>query len=1176
MHLHHGGMWIDVKISNMAVGSDIMESQDISEPKSQLPAGKMSGQDNNAVPKCLIFDPPNDTQMTSSILSLTSSLTSPVDSGVQLLDSESDITSVMSMSGTACDLDTSCSYDVPNTIVSNTPVKESDNNYPACLIIENCKENSLAKELLAPSTPNVMTKSDIANQNTTITCDYGVYSSSAPNVDIGFKKPTESASSDVQCDSEDSKIDIELKTDIDNKPDIDIVPGKENTELQTEQISSEPVITLESDNVMHVSVSEEANEHSKLEQPIAQPTDTEVKPLPPPDEQIVFRRQRKKKSSKSDTPKKRVSFHEDILNSTKIDDIHINHGFITHQPDISMSFFNFDSVRKRDVVKGRYSWAAEGDTPYYHRNASEREVKSEIYMNSRYSSTSSSSTGSVDSSSSNSLCDNEQSSDGISHTPSQKLPRSSCLKKRSTTKHIDTHIVQEDIGSSLKSRKSESNLLDSNIFGSLKNILSFSTSVPLAERGVPEGQEDVGVYSCSQPTAKSKRNSFASSSDSIVSKSLDRSDKIPEIPKKVGNLNIELSKNSMKLGPSDGFYPNYPNVDMPANVVLCDSNVYEHKGISYSYEYDKFQKSLENAKVQKPKSSTVYQMLLQDLNFFKKKEKEKSENDLKALAESQPAVTSTPTKESKNNSKKSTRSSIADWSSDTETISDFSETISSKHLSSPKHKVNKANHYAVQSFKSDNSDTKSEAESSKFHNLKPATSKSSLINRFLRNVTMKKLLDAKLQKRQKTRTNKCMGLYMRGVKPDAALCNTLDKELEEEINKGQKMIIAIDENLGSSIMIKLKKEVFRNPQEKLVNSFYNQFVLPYPELNTIMVGPNAHTIHFSNADREMQFIISTGSSDITGDLIGQLEMAIRKENNAALPAVRHLSMREMAQLKSAVLKQTTVDKDEEYFHYSVVNVQDVSAEPASTPLGPIKSGPLMFKTANDIRWETGYFILKGGVLYILSSPSNRLPLRALPLGGGACLGAHRTPYCLRPHTFELLLGSVILQLAAPDEYVASEWLQVLVQAASGLYNSHEANHTQSCTLLLTNQHILTMREKFPCGNPISEYTAQALSCAAISDLTAFRIPLAEQSWCILEFACREVHETSGDLVLYFATNAELERFISTLEMLWAYNNIRDDSFPLCTLPEDESISKKCADAYRMLQGAWSSINLVLQ
>lgn len=41
---------------------------------------------------------------------------------------------------------------------------------------------------------------------------------------------------------------------------------------------------------------------------------------------------------------------------------------------------------------------------------------------------------------------------------------------------------------------------------------------------------------------------------------------------------------------------------------------------------------------------------------------------------------------------------------------------------------------------------------------------------------------------------------------------------------------------------------------------------------------------------------------------------------------------------------------------------------------------------------------------------------------------------------------------------------------------------------------------------------------------------------IQEFACREVHESSGDWILYFTTNSELEKFISTLEMLWAYQN----------------------------------------
>lgn len=53
-----------------------------------------------------------------------------------------------------------------------------------------------------------------------------------------------------------------------------------------------------------------------------------------------------------------------------------------------------------------------------------------------------------------------------------------------------------------------------------------------------------------------------------------------------------------------------------------------------------------------------------------------------------------------------------------------------------------------------------------------------------------------------------------------------------------------------------------------------------------------------------------------------------------------------------------VSQEEEYFHYSLVNVQDASLEPDSTPLGPTKKGSLMFKTSNDLRWETGYFILK--------------------------------------------------------------------------------------------------------------------------------------------------------------------------------------------------------------------------
>lgn len=74
--------------------------------------------------------------------------------------------------------------------------------------------------------------------------------------------------------------------------------------------------------------------------------------------------------------------------------------------------------------------------------------------------------------------------------------------------------------------------------------------------------------------------------------------------------------------------------------------------------------------------------------------------------------------------------------------------------------------------------------------------------------------------------------------------------------------------------------------------------------------------------------------------------------------------------------------------------------------------------------------------------THRLPSLVLPLSNGYCLGAHRlSPHLSRPHTFELQLncgiaegGNIIrkLQLAAADEYEASDWLQALVQSASGV------------------------------------------------------------------------------------------------------------------------------------------------
>lgn len=535
-----------------------------------------------------------DTTMTSSTVS---SLSSPLDSGVQMLDSESELTSVMSNSGFGCDGDTSLEfektfkkdgqtdlkkdivYEKVNKVDLEKPYEEVKNMIQTEKIFKKFVDQPIIMDEVHKSYQNkerVMTISDIANQNVTDDYKLLVTTHSAPNYFDKFDKPFESTDSPSTLETENHCDDVfEMEHPIKNV---------ENNDLMNVSLTSYELLdyTLQNRNLsvenvdMHVSLSEEVNENLKLSltNEFASPQpETVVETFPVDDnkteEQIVFRRQRRKKS-KSDTPKKRVSFHEDILNSTKIDDIHINHGFITHEPDVSLCFFQRGFIRKPDVVKGRYSWAAEGDAPFYEKQNLDREIKSDIYINnSRYSSTSSSSTAS----NSSSIDEEDSDQNYDKKEPNLKSkPKSSCLKKtKHTKKYIDTNIVQEE--TNLRKKKSETNLLDSNIFGSLKNILNFSSSVPLVERGVPEGQEDLTIYSSSHDLSNTNKiKSFGS----LKLKNFETIEVITPTP--INKLMV--AKNNLKLTKGEGFYPNYPvsQQNLPSNIILCDSNVYEHKG----------------------------------------------------------------------------------------------------------------------------------------------------------------------------------------------------------------------------------------------------------------------------------------------------------------------------------------------------------------------------------------------------------------------------------------------------------------------------------------------------------------------------------------------------------------------------------------------------------------------
>lgn len=535
-----------------------------------------------------------------------------------------------------------------------------------------------------------------------------------------------------------------------------------------------------------------------------------------------------------------------------------------------------------------------------------------------------------------------------------------------------------------------------------------------------------------------------------------------------------------------------------------------------------------------------------------------------------------------------------DWSdADSVTTSDLDERRSgSRHLLSPSKKRN------VTAILTGESSNKLLAPP-----LRQAPSKTSLLSRFLKSITERKF---EIRKNKKPKANT---LYIKGIKMNydsfKDFNDNLDKEIQESV-AAEKQVFS-----GEKVSLKLrelfKRHIYRDKTEELYkvykvrssymtngeskpmialltdktlyltgskmdHSYSNQFVIPYNELDVIMIGPNGQSILISNADCEMQYLFSTGSSQTTSELIGHLEMAMRRSpTKPRLPAVKELSYEDMHILRNSILTDTAVHPDEKIEHYSLIYMEDEHMSPPSTPCGPMKEGDLMFRphtyqhlhpNAPTHPWEAGYFVLKGGVVYMFADSNQRLPKRAIPLKGGLCQGCRRIPNSHRPHTFEILLKpNKSYQFAAPDEYVASEWLQSFVQSASGLFDSTEKREPLPCSLITTTKHLVAMKEVHP-----GTQRGQTLSCASIKDLTAFRVPLLQQSWCILEFACREVHESSGDWVIYFTNYTELRAFKEVLETLWTDANLGE--FPMATLPPEDKLQRRCSDASRDLEHAW--------
>uniref|UniRef100_A0A182N5Y5 PH domain-containing protein n=1 Tax=Anopheles dirus TaxID=7168 RepID=A0A182N5Y5_9DIPT len=508
--------------------------------------------------------------------------------------------------------------------------------------------------------------------------------------------------------------------------------------------------------------------------------------------------------------------------------------------------------------------------------------------------------------------------------------------------------------------------------------------------------------------------------------------------------------------------------------------------------------------------------------------------------------------------------------------------------------------------------------------------------------------------------------------------------------------------------------------DQVRNRLCNKFVLPYVELDVILVGPYGNTVLLSNSARDMQQVLLAGGPYPAEGLVSSLELCARR-GGSVLPAVGQLTLDHLAPLQAFVRDHSSVSREDSWKYYAVVNVPAGTLGSEEAPLGPHIKGPLMHRRMSHAgfvdNWSAGYFLLKAGVLYLFADASQKLPTWAVALA--ECQGARRSTNSGRPYCFELLLRTGALQLAAPDEYVASDWLQALVQAASGLFEVQERRRTLGCTLIMTSNHLLTLREDFSAplrrnttvystageiSNPSSgvsmqlqlslsspakeninpnathrkisnvsstngggqdnyseissirsncstptrsnvgaggslqlanverrsnasststptrqhqcqqasparslprsgalasgppslvdffggggnteekSYTnmssfygknsgVEVLTCASIDEMSAVKIPAVSSNWwCILEFECQEVRENSDDLVVFFSTSAEQERFLSMLESIW--HTKKRESFPASIIGSDDAVYDHCSKLFLEINRSWEPL-----
>ncbi|KPJ04813.1 Pleckstrin-likey domain-containing family M member 2 [Papilio xuthus] len=980
---------------------------------------------------------------------------------------------------------------------------------------------------------------------------------------------------------------IMTRSDIDNQNvgRDDIVP-----ELLVETNKKPPVYENLPDVVLKALESEKVSTEE-----VRKPALRTTEPKKSLSEDIVYRRRCRKKSQSGPTSqKKRVSFHEDILNNTKTDNIHIERGFISYRPDNS----HCDRFRQKNTVANdRFSWCASGDqAPKFAADVAQQTMSDILgYGHSKHDRSGifeycqprepSNVNANKDkdnnnvtprngklygcdsnSSDSNFSCDSESSSSDSSSSHSNKTETSPVHRKCDKTQksyscdefsnngHVafmrKTYFSEADIDQNhdrmkkplevsqspitvksvlkkkryittnvVEERKQNNKVLSlldaNNILDSLKNFYRNFNFNFTPEKGLPETSFEINNVVEALPCDVNQNRNLSKSLDSgfqidddedFVEINLNPQQNV-EKPKQIPNssknpvsgdrtpnegsprhkltLNMKAQTDKKLVNKADAFPP------LSKYVVNCESTVYEHKGVSYSYVHDTFQTAFDAPKetfVPIPETTPIMEIVTSA---------SKTELNMKQ-GDDTSSKTSTPKRQFNKN------------------VQDETEQKNgvSKHLSSPKKQnVNRySRKFASTVQKNDdstqaNSDNCSNTDNSTLKgaddfneeffdspaNQKLQSNKSALLNRYLKNVCQKKDLELKI------RNNKFFQFKLRMEKefpsiifpfknvsetfPLSAerMSRLIDKEVVENKRLSVRLLTAdepsyfdsFEDNVAIECSEKLRLQLFSYPNETLnrmmkVQSAYNMedgswtpllvFItdyalyvadlkpggteydilcrLPHNELDAIAVGPEAQYIQVIDIAGNIACSVVTAEGSLGARLASSLEWSARTSplRIARPPAMLPLSCKQLA---AAVTRKRHEKRIPEILYYGRACSGDAGDRLIEAPgaFAPPLEGYLMCRTDKSKRFEPSYFLLRAGVLHWgPHSPDGTSPLPH-NIALRSVVGVRRhVDSSRRPHCFEIALGDASrLLLAAPDDPTASSWLQsLLLHAAQAL------------------------------------------------------------------------------------------------------------------------------------------------